>query len=47
MDSHYLSCVVIGRAITPGKILPLGIVTEPDIVQFQLLEINFRELQAE
>lgn len=47
MDSHYLSCVVIGRAIAPGKILPLGIVTERDIVQFQLLEINFRELQAQ
>ncbi|WP_413175758.1 PAS domain S-box protein [Anabaena azotica] len=47
MDSHDLSCVVIGRAIAPGKVLPLGIVTERDIVQFQLLEINFRELQAQ
>ena len=47
MDSHYLSFVLIGRAITPGEILPVGIVTERDIVQLQLLEINFRELQAQ
>ncbi|MBD2296759.1 PAS domain S-box protein [Anabaena sphaerica FACHB-251] len=47
MDSHHVSCIVIGDEVKPGKILPMGIVTERDIVQFQTLEMNLSELPAQ
>ncbi|TAF08963.1 MAG: CBS domain-containing protein [Nostocales cyanobacterium] len=47
MNSHHVSCVVIGDEVQPGKILPLGIVTERDIVQFQTLEMNLSKFPAQ
>ncbi|MEC4882019.1 MAG: PAS domain S-box protein [Scytonema sp. PMC 1070.18] len=47
MTYHKVSCVVIGDAIAPGAIRPLGIVTERDIVQFQFLQLQLSELRAE
>jgi PAS domain S-box-containing protein len=44
---HHVSCVVIGNELQPGKIQPLGIVTEQDIVKFQLQELNLQEFSAQ
>ncbi|WP_353930313.1 CBS domain-containing protein [Okeanomitos corallinicola TIOX110] len=50
MASHHVSCVVIGNECKPGNkpgnIQPVGIITEQDIVKFQHLQINLRELKA-
>ncbi|MFP4103537.1 PAS domain S-box protein [Coleofasciculus sp.] len=47
MARHRVSCVVICQAV-PGKNQqqPVGIVTERDIVQFQVLGVNLSGLQA-
>ncbi|MGE5657711.1 MAG: PAS domain S-box protein [Actinomycetota bacterium] len=47
ITQHQVSCVVIGEAIAPEGIRPLGIVTERDIVQFQALQLNLRELRSQ
>ncbi|MFM2060952.1 MAG: hypothetical protein RLZZ507_622 [Cyanobacteriota bacterium] len=47
MASDHVSCVVIGDEVKPGKILPVGIITERDIIQFPTLEMNLRELSAQ
>lgn len=45
--AHYgVSCVVIVRK-EAGELYPIGIVTERDIVQFQTLELNLDQLQAQ
>lgn len=41
MSGFRVSCVVITQPETDDRYLPVGIVTERDIVQFQLLKINF------
>ncbi|MBD2692246.1 PAS domain-containing protein [Anabaena catenula] len=47
MSSHHVSCIVIGNLVAPRKIRPLGIITERDIVQFQILELNLSKLPCE
>jgi PAS domain S-box-containing protein len=47
MSSHHVSCIVIGNLVAPNKIRPLGIITERDIVQFQILELNLSKLLCE
>ncbi|WP_413164917.1 CBS domain-containing protein [Capilliphycus salinus ALCB114379] len=41
MSGFGVSCVVITQPESDDRYLPVGIVTERDIVQFQLLKINF------
>ncbi len=41
MSGFRVSCVVITQPETDDRYLPVGIITERDIVQFQLLQINF------
>jgi CBS domain-containing protein len=47
MASHLISCVVIGEEDEEGNILPVGLVTERDIVQLQSLQIDFAHTQAQ
>ncbi len=47
MAQHQISCVVICQASTSlGQLIPIGIVTERDIVQFQTLELNLSQIVA-
>ena len=49
MTQHQVSCVVIvENAQLPqnSKLTPVGIITERDIVQFQMLELNLEAVQA-
>ncbi|MBP0000380.1 MAG: CBS domain-containing protein [Cyanobacteria bacterium SID2] len=41
MAERHVSCVVATTAEIDGRFLPVGIITERDIVQFQALELNF------
>ncbi len=54
MADHRVSCIVIvevdSQATTSGELrafMPMGIVTERDIVQFQALELNLQRLTAQ
>ncbi|MFB2982038.1 CBS domain-containing protein [Microseira sp. BLCC-F43] len=47
MASHHISCVVITQEDEAGNILPVGLVTERDIVQLQSLQIDFAHTQAQ
>ena len=47
MTEHRISCIVIARANSEGDILPLGIITERDILQFQTLDLNLAQTQAQ
>ena len=47
MTQHRISCVVIARADSEGVIWPLGIITERDILQFQTLDLNLVQIQAQ
>jgi PAS domain S-box-containing protein len=48
MTSHQVSCLVIVREMeNPLPLIPIGIITEGDIVQFQALGLNLAHLQAE
>ncbi|MEM9163884.1 MAG: PAS domain S-box protein, partial [Cyanobacteria bacterium P01_F01_bin.4] len=46
MADHRVSCVVIVDK-RQGKRRPIGMVTERDIVQFQMLELDFEHIQAQ
>lgn len=46
MLEHRISCVVITEPTAEGVDLPVGIVTERDIVQFQAFQIDLRRTQA-
>ncbi len=49
MAEHGVSCIVI-RDATPsagGKIAPLGMLTERDIVQFNILQLDLAQIQAQ
>ena len=47
MAQHQISCVVICQvSTTSGQRIPIGIVTERDIVQFQALELNLNQIMA-
>ncbi|HAX77388.1 MAG TPA: histidine kinase [Cyanobacteria bacterium UBA11372] len=47
MASHNISCVAITQEDEEGNIIPVGIVTERDIVQLQSLQIDFALTQAQ
>ncbi len=46
MSDRAVSCVVIVEKNPEGKTIPVGIVTERDIVQFQALGLNLEKLPA-
>lgn len=47
MTIHRKSCIVIGETNNDGKIIPLGIITERDIVKFKLSQRDLHQTQAE
>ena len=47
MTQYRISCVVIAEADSEGLIMPLGIITERDILQFQTLDLNLVDIQAQ
>ena len=47
MTKHRISCIVIAQADSQGLILPLGIITERDILQFQTLDLDLSQTQAQ
>jgi PAS domain S-box-containing protein len=49
MTEHRVSCVVIREMTSQaeGKIYPLGMLTERDIVQFQILQLDLAQIQAQ
>jgi PAS domain S-box-containing protein len=46
MVEHQVSCVIIGAIEAKATIIPVGIVTESDIVQFQALGLDFTQIDA-
>ncbi len=46
MSDRAVSCVAIAQTNSEGKTIPVGIVTERDIVQFQALGLNLEKLSA-
>ena len=47
MAEYRVSCVVIMQEVYESGYVPVGIVTERDILQFQALEINLAQVSAE
>ncbi|WP_013323115.1 PAS domain S-box protein [Gloeothece verrucosa] len=47
MSDHRVSCVVIAESTPTGSIIPVGMVTERDIVTFQAQRLNSQDLRAE
>lgn len=47
MNSQKISCVVIAEPDATGRISHQGIITEGDIVQFQVLGLDFTQIQAQ
>ncbi|WP_414529492.1 CBS domain-containing protein [Nodularia chucula] len=47
MNSQKINCVVIAEPDSTGRITPQGIITEGDIVQFQVLGLDFTQIQAQ
>ncbi|MFZ1027760.1 MAG: GAF domain-containing protein [Limnoraphis robusta] len=47
MASQQVSCIVIAKQQESGKISPLGVVTESDIVNFQALKLDLCKLRAD
>ncbi|MBD2664655.1 multi-sensor hybrid histidine kinase [Richelia sinica FACHB-800] len=47
MSFHHVSCVVIGQNISTHQILPMGIITERDIVKFQSQQLSLSTTLAE
>jgi PAS domain S-box-containing protein len=46
MANHQVSCVIIAEA-TATALHPVGIITERDVVQFQVLELNLAQITAQ
>ena len=46
MAAHWVSCVVITQTNEEGQTMPLGIITERDIVQFCILELDLAQTLA-
>lgn len=46
MAQHCVSCIVITKTTDNTPLMPIGIVTERDIVQFQALELDLSQLSA-
>ncbi len=52
MAQHQTSCVVITEKLQvaandPSRLRPIGILTERDIVQFRMMELNLEQLEAQ
>jgi len=47
MVTHHKSCIVITESQNQGNVIPLGIITERDIIQFHKLGINFTKTLAQ
>ena len=47
MAEHRVSCVVITQTYEGGETRPVGIITERDLVQFCILELNLEQTRAE
>lgn len=47
MASQQVSCIVIAKQQESGKMSPLGVVTESDIVNFQALKLDLCKLRAD
>ncbi|MBE9229775.1 CBS domain-containing protein [Phormidium sp. LEGE 05292] len=47
MNQHQLSSIVITSELNSQELIPLGIVTERDIVQMQILDLNLAQVSAE
>ncbi len=49
MTEHGVSCIIIHDAdlLTEDKVYPLGMLTERDIVQFQILQLDLAQIQAQ
>jgi PAS domain S-box-containing protein len=47
MVDRRVSCVVIVEHDAENRIIPVGIITERDIVQFQVLELDLERIQAQ
>ena len=48
MAKHHVNCVVITEVQSEGlPLIPIGIVTERDILQFQALQLDLHKLQAQ
>lgn len=47
MNHQNISCVVIAEPNATGRVIPQGMITERDIVQFQVLGLDFTQIQAQ
>jgi PAS domain S-box-containing protein len=49
MADHGVSCVMVNDAmpVAEGPVYPLGLLTERDIVQFQILQLDLAQIQAQ
>lgn len=47
MVQAQVGCIVISETTTKGKVHPLGMITEPDIVQFQLQGMDIAQIPAQ
>ncbi|MFB2837922.1 CBS domain-containing protein [Floridanema evergladense] len=47
MNQHQVSCIVITSQLNSQQFIPLGIVTERDIVQMQILGLDLAQVSAE
>ncbi len=47
MNHQNISCVVIAEPNATGCVIPQGMITERDIVQFQVLGLDFTQIQAQ
>ncbi len=47
MSSHHISCVLIAEKTNTNKLIPLGIITERDVVQYRALDLDFQSITAD
>ncbi|ARV59543.1 hypothetical protein BZZ01_13695 [Nostocales cyanobacterium HT-58-2] len=47
MINRNISCVVIAETDALGRVIPMGMITEQDVVQFQVLELDLVQIQAQ
>lgn len=47
MSSLRISCILIAEKTNTNKLIPLGIVTERDIVQYRALDLHFQAITAD
>ena len=47
MAEHHISCIVIVGHTDLDKLIPLGIITERDLLQYQAIDLSFETIAAE